>query len=88
MLNDSSNSSVVNGLDFDDPPDCNLDDEARHLDQLIAAGWKTINLQVPNISFIDASTEAPGVTTTVSMVKRALSSEMNDKEIKISRYKC
>ena len=140
MLDDSSNNNVVNGLDFDDPPDCNLDDEAwcpirqhhlnldvgvaedadsnahrrlpgqqglgtlggldgnsihddairthQHLDQLIAAGWKTINLQAPNISFIDASTEAHGVTTTVSMVKRALSSEMNDKEIKISRYKC
>ena len=88
MPNDSSNDNVVNGLDFDDPPDCNLVGEARHLDQLIAAGWKTINLQVPNISFIDASAEVPGVTTTVSMVKRALSSEMNDKEIKISRYKC
>ena len=38
MPNDSSNDNVVNGLDFDDPPDCNLVGEARHLDQLIAAG--------------------------------------------------
>ena len=88
MLNDSSNNNVINGLDFDDPPDCNLDDEARHLDQLIAAGWKAINSQALSISFTDTSNEAPGVNATASALKRASGSEMNDKEIKISRYKC
>ena len=88
MSNDSSNDNVANGLDFDDPPDYNLDDEARHLDQLIAAGWKAINSQALSISFTDTSNEAPGVNATASTLKRASGSEMNDKEIKISRYKC
>ena len=88
MPNDSSNDNVANGLDFDDPPDCNLVGEARHLDQLITAGWKAINSQALSISFTNTSNEAPGVNATASTLKRASGSEMNDKEIKISRYKC